>query len=130
MKESKPHANNIKDLLINKLAIKFNLSPKIIESIVDSQIQGIHRALQSDSVFSLELSGFGKWLFNHKKAIKKYEKNLSKIEYFSSKATENNISEASYKSYMNKLTNTQMYVNSLEQKIKKCLQLQNMSEQP
>ena len=53
----------------------------------------------------MEISGWGKIKFNRKKAIKHYEKLLSKKEIFSNKL-ENAITEKEKNSYITKLNNT------------------------
>lgn len=53
------------------MSIKFNTSEKIIESVVNHQFQSATIAFNDQK--SVELSGFGKFLFNEKKAVKKME---------------------------------------------------------
>jgi nucleoid DNA-binding protein len=67
----KPRSLSIKDYIIRKMSIKFNTSEKIIESVVNHQFQSATLAFNDQK--SVELSGFGKFLFNEKKAIKKME---------------------------------------------------------
>lgn len=122
---SKLSSTNIKDLLISKLAKRFNLPPRTIEAVVNNQIQGMQTAFQTDSIFSLEMSGFGKWIFNHKKAQKKLEKNLSKLKYFYSVAEDPNITDKKRESNLNKLTNTQAFISTLKPKLEKCPHLKN-----
>jgi len=124
---SKLQATNIKDYLINKLSIRFNLSNKIIEAVIDHQMQGINKAIQSDNKFTVEMSGFGKWIFNHKKAQKKYEKNLSKEKLFISLLENPNLTEKQRASYQLKLENTQKWMETIKPKLEKCPSLQNIS---
>jgi len=67
----KPRSLSIKDYIIRKMSIKFNTSEKIIESVVNHQFQSATIAFNDQK--SVELSGFGKFLFNEKKAVKKME---------------------------------------------------------
>lgn len=67
----KPRSLSIKDYIIRKMSIKFNTSEKIIESVVNHQFQSATVAFNDQK--SVELSGFGKFLFNEKKAVKKME---------------------------------------------------------
>ena len=67
----KPRSLSIKDYIIRKMSIKLNTSEKIIESVVNHQFQSATVAFNDQK--SVELSGFGKFLFNEKKAVKKME---------------------------------------------------------
>ena len=67
----KPRSLSIKDYIIRKMSIKLNTSEKIIESVVNHQFQSATIAFNDQK--SVELSGFGKFLFNEKKAVKKME---------------------------------------------------------
>lgn len=63
---------SVKDWLIRKLAPKMMLSEKTIEAVVNHQFQEAIKA--SGKYNSLEISGFGKFYFNHKKAAKQMKK--------------------------------------------------------
>lgn len=67
----KPRSLSIKDYIIRKMSIKFNTPEKVIESVVNHQFQSATLAFNDQK--SVELSGFGKFLFNEKKAVKKME---------------------------------------------------------
>lgn len=126
MRASRIQSTNIKDYLIKKLSKKFNISQKEIEAVVDHQMQSINRAIQADNIFTVEMSGFGKWIFNHKKAQKQFEKNISKEKLFSSNLEKDNLTESQILSYTNKLNNTINWIKSIKPKIDKCPDLQNI----
>jgi len=67
----KPRSLSIKDYIIRKMSIKLNTPEKIIEAVVNHQFQSATLAFNDQK--SVELSGFGKFLFNQKKAVKKME---------------------------------------------------------
>ena len=67
----KPRSLSIKDYIIRKMSIKFNTPEKVIEAVVNHQFQSATLAFNDQK--SVELSGFGKFLFNEKKAVKKME---------------------------------------------------------
>lgn len=70
----KPRSLSVKDFLIRKMSIKFNTPEKVIEAVVNHQFQSATLAFNDQK--SVELSGFGKFLFNEKKAVKKMESML------------------------------------------------------
>ncbi len=111
----KPHSLSVKDYLIRLLSIKTNTAAKTIEAIVDFQMQGANEALRTND--SIELSGFGKFLFNRKKAHKKFDKNISKEDYFMSLLADPNITDQKRKSVMLKLENTRKTLESIKPKL-------------
>jgi nucleoid DNA-binding protein len=123
----KPISTSVKDYLIKRMAVRMNISPKVIEAVVSHQTDGINKAIQKDNIFSVEMSGFGKWVFNHKKAKKKMEKQLSKKKLFSSFLENPKLTEKQRESYALKLENTNKWIEGLKPKLEKCPQLQNTS---
>lgn len=65
----KPISMSVKDYLIRTLAVKIMVSEKTIEAIVNHQFQSANEAMDTNN--SIEISGFGKFFFNEKKAKKK-----------------------------------------------------------
>ena len=121
----KPTTMSVKEYLIRRLSVRTNTRPKIIEAVVSHQMEGINKALQKDNIFSIEMSGFGKWIFNHKKAQKKMDKQLSKREVFSNILKKPDLTEKQKASYQLKLDNTNKWIEEMKPKLQKCQQLQN-----
>ena len=78
--DNKPVSMSVKDWIIRKLAPKMLLSEKTIEAVINHQFQSANEALYEHK--SLEMSGFGKFLFNDKKAVKYMAKLESQKELF------------------------------------------------
>jgi nucleoid DNA-binding protein len=76
----KPISLSVKNYLIRKLAVKMMVSESVIDAVVTHQFHSALEALSTHD--SLELSGFGKFYFNKKKALKKMEKMLSQKAVF------------------------------------------------
>ena len=72
----KPISMSVKDYLIRTLAVKMLTSEKTLEAVVNHQFQSANEAMGTNK--SVEISGFGKFLFNDKKAVKKMEKLVAK----------------------------------------------------
>lgn len=104
----KPISMSVKDFLIRQMAVKLMVPESTIEAVINHQHQAAAQALQKH--MSVELSGFGKFYFNVKRARKKVEREISKIALFSSWANNPELPEAKRISSRNKLNNT---VNSL-----------------
>lgn len=123
----KPLSMSVKDYLIRKMSVRMNIPAKTIEAVVDHQMAEINKAIQADDKFSVEMSGFGKFLFNHKKAQKKYEKQLSKEKLFLSKLEDPTLSEKQRSSYKLKLEIARNWMERIKPKLEKCPNLQNIS---
>ena len=65
----KPINMSVKDYLVRTLAVKMLISEKTIEAVVNHQFQSANEAMDFNN--SLEISGFGKFYFNEKKATKR-----------------------------------------------------------
>jgi len=78
----KPQSLTMREYLVRTLAPKILVSEKIIDIVIAYQFSEANAAMLTND--SIEISGFGKMLFNKKKAIKKMEKFLSQKALFES----------------------------------------------
>jgi len=67
----KPRSMSMKDYLVRVLAVKMMMAEKTIETVINHQFQSSSEAMLNNS--SVEISGFGKFYFNKKKAQNKLE---------------------------------------------------------
>ena len=70
----KPESVSMKEWIIKKMAISMVVSEKIIDSVVTHQFDSANDAVNTYK--SVEISGFGKFYFNEKKALAQYNKFL------------------------------------------------------
>ena len=89
---NKPKSMSVKDYLIRTQSVKMLLSEKTVETIINHQFQSLSEAMRSNN--SVELSGFGKFYFNSKKAAKRLANLLSKKELFQRQLEDETITEA------------------------------------
>jgi nucleoid DNA-binding protein len=73
---NKPASMSDKDYLIRTLAVKLALNEKMIDLVVTHQFQSAYEAMYTNQ--SVEISGFGKFLFNSNKSDKKMARLLEK----------------------------------------------------
>ena len=73
----KPQSMSIKEWIIKKMAISMVVSEKTIDAVVTHQFDSANDAVNIHK--SVEISGFGKFYFNQKKAQGQYDK-LNKIK--------------------------------------------------
>ena len=111
----KPISMSVKDYLIRIMAVKTMTSEKTIEAIVNHQFQSASEAMSEHN--SLEISGFGKFFFNQKKAQKKMEKMLSKADVFRRQMENEALSEQKRNSASVKLANTLAGIEILKPKL-------------
>lgn len=125
----KPRSLSVKDYLVRTLAVKMMVSEKLIDAVVSHQFQEANRALVSND--SIEISGFGKFFFNKKKAIKKMETLLSKQREFERQIENTSLSEQKRSSAKVKLSNVLLDIEYLKPKLydKLCTDLRGMEEQ-
>jgi nucleoid DNA-binding protein len=110
----KPISMSVKDYLVRTLAVKMMISEKTIETVVNHQFQSANEAMDTNN--SIEISGFGKFYFNEKKAQKRLEdltrkKNLM-LEFIASAET----SEQKKRSSQVTLEKTEALINLLKSK--------------
>ena len=67
---------SVKDYLVRTLAVKILTSEKTIEAVINHQFQSANEAMDLHN--SIELSGFGKFFFNEKKAVKRINALIAK----------------------------------------------------
>lgn len=65
-------ALSTKDVLIRTTAVRLAIPERIVDAVVTHQFSSAATAMDTNK--SVEISGFGKFLFNEKKAITRLEK--------------------------------------------------------
>lgn len=110
----KPVSLSVKDYLVRTLAPKMLTSEKVIDAVVTHQFSEANSALKNNS--SVEISGFGKFYFNHKKALKKLdmlERLKIKIEH---ELTNNLVPEHKRKGAESKYSSLLLFIEYLKDK--------------
>lgn len=125
----KPISLSVKDYLIRKMAVKLLKSEKTIEAVINHQFTSANSALLKHN--SLELSGFGKLLFNVKKANKKFDRMLIQKEMLQKQLVNPEVSEKRKETAKAKLDSLEIALEILKPKIDVRLQqdLRGMEEQ-
>ena len=110
----KPVSLSVKDYIIRKMAVKLMVSEKVIDTVIGHQFSSANEALRSNK--SVEISGFGKFVFNERRAFYKLESSLAaqkNIEALLAKE----LSEKERRNYELKLVSVNKTVNSLKPKL-------------
>ena len=72
---NKPNTMSVKEFIIKRMAISLVVSEKVIDQVVQHQFDSANDALNTND--TVEISGFGKFFFNTKKANTHYNKLLA-----------------------------------------------------
>lgn len=111
--DNKAISISVKDYLIRTISVRTNTPFKTIDAVITHQFDEAHKALFNNQ-FSVEISGFGKFIFNHKKAQKAFAKNLSKKALFELNLENKDLTEQKRSSFTLKLENTNKFLTSLK----------------
>jgi hypothetical protein len=115
---NKPNSVTIKEWLIRKMSIDLVTSEKIINSVVSHQFESATNALNLHK--SVEISGFGKFYFNEKKAKQQLDK-WNKIKEAYEKILENENTPIEKRNNIQvRLANLLVSIKKLKQKIYGC----------
>jgi hypothetical protein len=72
---NKPTTMSVKEFIIKRMSISMVISEKIIDNVIQHQFDSANDALNTND--TVEISGFGKFFFNTKKANTHYNKLLA-----------------------------------------------------
>jgi len=72
---NKPNTMSVKEFIIKRMSISLVVSEKIIDNVIQHQFDSANDALNTND--TVEISGFGKFFFNTKKANTHYNKLLA-----------------------------------------------------
>jgi nucleoid DNA-binding protein len=97
------------------MAISMVISEKIIDSVVTHQFDSANDALNVNS--SVEISGFGKFYFNQKKALTQYNKLLAIKQAYENMLLDENITPTKKNAVELKLQIIQSSIKTLKPKI-------------
>lgn len=111
----KPKSLSVKEYLIRKMSIKLNTPEKVIDSVITHQFQSATQALNTSK--SLEISGFGKFLFNDKKAVAKMAKLEGQKRTLEEHVNNEQLTEQKRKSSKLKLDSVLLAIEMLKPKI-------------
>ena len=112
--DSKPKSMSMKDFLIRVQAVKMMKSEKTIEAVVNHQFQSTNLAMRTNN--SVELSGFGKFFFNGKKAKKKLNSLYDRKVYIEEALKDELLTEQRRKRYDTMLQNVILDIEFLKSK--------------
>jgi len=111
----KPISMSVKDYLIRTLAVKMMMSEKVLETVINHQFQSANQAMDTNN--SVEISGFGKFYFNDKKAKKRLISLEGKKKLMERYIEDPNVSDQKRHASKVTLEKTEALINLLKSKI-------------
>lgn len=111
----KPQSMSIKEWIIKKMAISMVVPEKVIDSVVVHQFDSANDALEIHD--SVEISGFGKFYFNKKKAQLQYDKYIRIKQSYENLLADDSLSDKKRHSTEQKLISVSNDIKILKPKI-------------
>ena len=111
----KPISMSVKEWIIKKMAINMVISEKVIDAVVVHQFDSANDALNIHK--SVEISGFGKFYFNNKKAITQYNKLLNIKRTYENALADENITDTKKNALELKMQIVESSIKTLKPKI-------------
>ena len=106
---------SVKEWIIKRMSINMVISEKIISEVVNHQFDSANDAVNVNK--SVEISGFGKFYFNQKKAVAQYNKLLAIKAAYENMLKDESISDVRRKAVELKLQIIEVSIKTLKPKV-------------
>jgi hypothetical protein len=113
---NKPNTMSVKEFIIKRMAISLVVSEKVIDQVVQHQFDSANDALNTND--TVEISGFGKFFFNTKKANTHYNKLLAMKQAYENTLADTSITEKRRHSTEQRMITVLSDIKMLKPKIK------------
>jgi len=112
---SKPVSMSVREWIIKKMSINMMIPHKTIDAVVTHQFDSANDALNVNK--TVEISGFGKFYFNEKKAIRQYDKLLAIKKAYENILLDETLSPTKRKNIMVRLESAEHSIKTLKPRI-------------
>ena len=113
---NKPSTMSVKEFIIKRMSISLVVSEKIIDNVIQHQFDSANDALNTND--TVEISGFGKFFFNTKKANTHYNKLLAMKQAYENTLADPSITEKRRHSTEQRMITVLSDIKMLKPKIK------------
>ena len=113
---NKPNTMSVKEFIIKRMSISLVVSEKIIDNVIQHQFDSANDALNTND--TIEISGFGKFFFNTKKANTHYNKLLAMKQAYENTLADTSITEKRRHSTEQRMITVLSDIKMLKPKIK------------
>jgi nucleoid DNA-binding protein len=111
----KPVSLTMREYIVRTLAPKLLISEKVVDTVVAHQFSEANAAMYEND--SIEISGFGKFIFNTKKAHKKLETMIGQRATFEKQMNNPELSEQKRHTALSKYTTIGVAIEHLKSKL-------------
>lgn len=113
---NKPNTMSVKEFIIKRMSISMIISEKVIDQVIQHQFDSANDALNTND--TVEISGFGKFFFNTKKANTHYNKLLAMKQAYENTLADTSITEKKRYSTQQRMITVLSDIKMLKPKIK------------
>ena len=113
---NKPNTMSVKEFIIKRMALSLVTSEKIIDQVIVHQFDSANDALLAND--TIEISGFGKFFFNTKKANTQYDKLIQMKEAYENTLADPNTTDKKRHSTEQRMITVLNDIKMLKPKIK------------
>ena len=113
---NKPNTMSVKEYIIKRMSISLVISEKMIDQVVQHQFDSANDALNTND--TVEISGFGKFFFNTKKANTHYNKLLEMKQAYENILADSSTTEKRRHSIEQRMITVLSDIKMLKPKIK------------
>jgi hypothetical protein len=113
---NKPNTMSVKEFIIKRMSISLVVSEKVIDNVIQHQFDSANDALNTND--TVEISGFGKFFFNTKKANTHYNKLLAMKQAYENTLADTSITEKKRHSTEQRMITVLSDIKMLKPKIK------------
>jgi hypothetical protein len=113
---NKPNTMSVKEFIIKRMSISLVVSEKVIDNVIQHQFDSANDALNTND--TVEISGFGKFFFNTKKANTHYNKLLAMKQAYENTLADTSITEKRRHSTEQRMITVLSDIKMLKPKIK------------
>lgn len=106
----------LKEFIIKKLSLRLNTPERTIDAVLTHQFVEAFQATTSKN--TVELSGFGKFVFNQKKAHRRMEKYITYHKIYTEELLQEDITEERKRNLTTRLNSLNKNIEHLKPKLK------------
>ena len=111
----KPITLSVRDYVVRKLAPKMMIKEEIIDAVITHQFKSANEAILTNK--SVEISGFGKFVFNEKKAVHKMNSYLIIKEAYEKILNDENTTEQKRKNTLKRMDSVLAEIDILKPRL-------------
>ena len=111
----KPDTMSTREFITKKISQEQSIDHHIVKTVINDMFREANNALTDNN--SIEIAGFGRFTFNHKKAVYRMKKYESQLKVYQKKIDDPNTTEVLRQGFQLKINGTNKYIEHLKYKM-------------